>query len=187
MATVYNAYYLCIANVVRLAGGARTTWAQSFGIELHSTLMPASGGMAGASLAKPQDLLSAIAGNPATLTQFRGTNFTFGGGWVEPTYNLSHTGGILPNFGQFSAKSETEGSLLGNIGVTHDLDVIGLPATWSVGLLSQAGAGLSYRNVPASNGTSVSFSVLQMGSGVGVRRDGPALGRCDDHTRVGDI
>ena len=47
--------------------------------------MPSSGGMAGTGLTKPQDLLTAIAGNPATLTQFRGTNFTFGGGWVEPT------------------------------------------------------------------------------------------------------
>ena len=42
--------------------------AQSFGIELHNSLMPASGGMAGASLTRPQDLQSAINGNPATLT-----------------------------------------------------------------------------------------------------------------------
>ena len=109
-----------------------------------------------------------MGGNPATLTQFEGTNFTMGGGWIESTYNLSHVGGILPNLGTFSAKSEAEGSALGNIGVTHDLDVLGLPATMGLGLMSTAGAGLSYRNVPESNGTSVSLAILQIGSGVGV-------------------
>lgn len=40
----------------------RHAHAQTFGIELHNTLMPASAGMAGTSLARPQDLQSAING-----------------------------------------------------------------------------------------------------------------------------
>ena len=72
-----------------LTAGTRSATAQSFGVELHNTLMPASAGMAGASLALPQDLQSAINGNPATLTQFRGTQFSFGGAWAEATYNVS--------------------------------------------------------------------------------------------------
>jgi long-chain fatty acid transport protein len=159
---------LCLVAVLVTATSSRVAYAQSFGIELHNTLMPASGGMAGTSIARPQDVISSMGGNPATLTQFEGTNFTFGGGWIESTYDLAHVGGVLPNLGTFSAKSEQEGSALGNIGVSHDLDVMGLPATMGLALMSTAGAGLSFRNVPESNGTSVSLSVLQIGSGIGV-------------------
>ena len=41
-------------------------WGQVFGVELQNNLMPASGGMAGTSISRPQDLLSAINANPAT-------------------------------------------------------------------------------------------------------------------------
>jgi long-chain fatty acid transport protein len=91
---------------------------QSFGIELHNTMMPASGGMAGVSIARPQDLQSAINGNPATLTQFRGTQFSFGGGWAEGTYDVTQLAPLpLVNVAPFSAKSGTPGAALGNIGV----------------------------------------------------------------------
>ncbi|NIL99201.1 MAG: hypothetical protein GTO53_12060 [Planctomycetales bacterium] len=142
--------------------------AQSFGIELHSTLMPASGGMAGASLARPQDVNSALASNPATLTQFLGTQFTFGGGWVEPNYQLEHAGGVLPNVDAFAGKSESEGSALGNIVVAQDLRDAGVPGTFALGLLSSAGAGVHWRDIPASNGTSVLFQILEIGMGLGV-------------------
>ena len=82
---------VAILCVFGLSGGA---FAQSFGTELHNTLMPASGGMGGTSIAKPQDLQSALNGNPASLTQFRGTQFSFGGGWVEPTFNMSQSSNI---------------------------------------------------------------------------------------------
>ena len=48
---------------------ARMASAQTFGVELHNTLMPAAGGMGGVSIAQPQDLTSAINANPAALTQ----------------------------------------------------------------------------------------------------------------------
>src|SRR5689334_4513595 len=72
----------------------RSAAAQSFGVELNNTLMPASGAMAGASIALPQDLTSGINANPATLTQFQGTQFLFGGAWAEPTFNVEQTGPI---------------------------------------------------------------------------------------------
>jgi long-subunit fatty acid transport protein len=53
--------------------------------------MPASGGMAGASIAQPQDLLSGINANPASLTQFTGTQFLFRGALAEPTFNMTQT------------------------------------------------------------------------------------------------
>ena len=68
-----------------VAAGATSVRAQTFGVELHNTLMPASGAMAGTSIAQPQDFLSGINGNPATLTQFKGTQFTFSGAWADAT------------------------------------------------------------------------------------------------------
>ena len=53
--------------------------AQLYGIDFRNTLMPASGGMAGTSVAAPQDFLSAINGNAAALAQFEGTHFTIAG------------------------------------------------------------------------------------------------------------
>ena len=54
--------------VLAISGG--DAYGQTFGVELHNTLMPASSGMGGASFSQPQDVQSAIYGNPATMTQF---------------------------------------------------------------------------------------------------------------------
>jgi long-chain fatty acid transport protein len=142
--------------------------AQSLGVETHNTLMPASGGMAGASLSMPQDLTSAINGNPATLTQFYGTQFLFGGAWAEPTYNLSHQQGLLPTLGTFSAKSEAQGSLLGNIGVTQDFSALGAPATVGLGFISSAGGLVDFRDAPESNGTNTALTVFELVPALGV-------------------
>ena len=152
-------------GVVLIAGArfASQCRAQSFGVELHNTLMPASGGMAGTSLAMPQDLQSAIYGNPATLTQYSGTQFSFGGAWVEPTYNVEQLT-PLPAIGvdPYSAKSGLVGSATPNIGVTQDLSELGLPATFGIGLFSNAGAGVDFRDVPESNGTSADYLALDI-------------------------
>lgn len=156
----------CVAAIGLTAGSAQ---AQTFGIELHNNLMPASGGMAGASLSRPQDLQSAINGNPATLRQFQGTQFSFGGAWADANYKVSQAD-PLPLLGvtPFSATSSTLGSLLGNIGLTQDLDLFGLPATLGMGLMSSAGAGIDFRGIPESNGTSAQYLALDMVAAVGV-------------------
>ena len=148
----------------------REAHAQAFGTELHNTLMPASGGMGGASIARPQDLQSALFGNPATLTQYHGTQFSFSGAWVEPTYNVSHTAPPIPipGVGTYSAKSEAEGVAAGNIGVTQDFSAFGLPVTAGVGLFAGGGGGISFRNVPASNGTTALLQVLEITAAAGV-------------------
>lgn len=143
--------------------------AQSFGIELHNTLMPASGAMGGASIARPQDLQSAINGNPASLTQYRGTQFSFGGGWIEATYNVNQPTALpLIGVSPFSAKSETPGSALGAIGVTQDLSFMGLPATFGMGFLPNAGAGVDFTAAANSNGTSASYVALDIVNSFGV-------------------
>ena len=127
-------------------------FAQSFGPTLRNSVMPASGGMGGVSLARPQDVQSALNGNPATMAQLRGTQFSMSGSWIEPTFNVSHMGGSLPNVGDFAAKSNAQGSALGNIAVTQDLRALGLPMTYGMGLVGTSGAGLNLNQVPESNG-----------------------------------
>jgi long-chain fatty acid transport protein len=149
---------------------AETAYGQSFGVELFNNLMPASAGMAGASIASPQDVQSAIYGNPATMTQFRGTQFALGGAWVEPTYNLSVSEG-LPFIGvePFSdAKSDAQGVTAANIGVTQDLSAQGLPVTIGLGVMSGSGAGADFRHVRAANGTHSSLVALDVVAGAGV-------------------
>ena len=155
---------------VAMAACGNNVFAQSFGVELHNTLMPASGGMGGASIAQPQDLLSAINGNPAALTQFRGTQFTFGGGWAEVNYELTHTGnGALPGITPFMAGSGTPGSALGNIGVSQDLSVLGRPVTVGTALISTAGLGVDFAGDPNSNDSALTYQVLTLSPGVGVK------------------
>lgn len=142
--------------------------AQSFGVEVFNNLMPASGGMAGASIASPQDLQSAINGNPATLTQYHGTQFGLGGAWIEPTYNIS-VAEPLPFVGAYDAKSDAQGIAAPNIGVTQDLTAWGLPMTIGLGLMAGSGAGVDFREVPASNGTYASLVALDIIAGAGVQ------------------
>src|SRR5262245_50952842 len=103
----------CALVVLCAAMAAQVARAQSFGVELRNTLMPASGGMAGTSIARPQDLVSGINANPATLTQFHGTQFTVGGSWAEATFNINQTGNApIVGVSPFSAKSGTPGSVI---------------------------------------------------------------------------
>ncbi|MFN7876340.1 MAG: hypothetical protein ACK5PB_13555 [Pirellula sp.] len=61
-------------------GFSSVSCGQSFGVELQNTLMPASSGMGVVSIARLQDLISSMNANPASLSQFRGTQFSFGSG-----------------------------------------------------------------------------------------------------------
>ena len=142
MARYRYVWALAFTSLLVLSGP--TAQAQTFGVEAHNTLMPASGGMAGASIARPQDLTSAINGNPASITQFTGTQFLFGGAWAEPTFNLNQTAPIPfigpPQIDPFSAKSTAPGAPMGNIGVTQELSTYGLPATLGIGFISATGS-----------------------------------------------
>lgn len=151
------------ATSVALSLVCASAHGQTFGIELHNNLMPASGGMAGASLSQPQDLQSALNGNPATVRQFKGTQFSFSGAWADANYSITQTAPLpLVNVDPYSATSGTPGSLLGNIGLTMDLDPYGLPATMGMGLITNAGFGVDFRDVPESNGTSAQYLALDI-------------------------
>ncbi len=144
--------------------------AQSFGIELHNTMMPASGGMAGASITRPQDPLSAMNANPATLTQMQGTNFTFGGALIDPKINFEQRGSFpnpAPLVTPFNAESAYPASVLGNIGVTQDLSAMDIPATLAMGFVSNAGAGVDFVGVPQSEGTASTMLIFEIIMGAG--------------------
>ncbi len=142
---------------------------QAIGVLLQNNLMPASGGMGGVSIARPQDVQSALGANPATLSQRKGTQFSFSGAWVEPTITIDNDANLpLANIGSFEAKSKRPGSIVGNIGLTQDITSLGLPATLGVGLLTSSGLGVNYRDAVPSNGTSAELAILATAMGVGV-------------------
>jgi long-chain fatty acid transport protein len=134
--------------------------------------MPAAGGMAGVSIAKPQDLTSAVNGNPATMTQFRGTQFHFGGAWIDPTLRMTQTSNIPvagPSFIQpFSDTSTAPGTPAGNFGVTQDLSELGLPATFGMGFVTTSGGFADFRHVPESGGTNSGSTIFNMPASLGI-------------------
>jgi long-chain fatty acid transport protein len=147
----------------------QNSYGQAFGVELQASLLPASGGMGGAGIARPQDLQTSLALNPATLSQSKGTQFSFGGGWAEPTINLDNRESIpAASIEPFKGKSSRPGSIVGNIGVTQDFTALGLPVTVGVGLLTASGLGVDYRYIPESSGTTAEMAVLQTAVGAGV-------------------
>jgi long-chain fatty acid transport protein len=163
--------FLCMA-LVFCCGITDHTFAQTFGVELNNNVMPASGGMGGVSIARPQDFLSGINGNTATLTQFKGTQFTFSGAWAEATFNQTQTANI-PVIGQpivtpFSAKNSAPGSAVANIGVTQELSELGLPATIGIGFVTTSGALTNYTHVPESGGTGTGLFVFNLPVSLGV-------------------
>ena len=135
--------------------------------------MPASGGMAGVSIARPQDVPSAIFGNPASLAQFQGTQFCMGGAWVEGYPTITNNGLLnQQNPGQpFSVTSRTQGFAAPAVGVTQDLRGSGLPGTFGLGLTGLSGLGAEYRGrVPENsslNNVSGEYMVLGINVGAG--------------------
>ncbi len=154
-----------------IAIAPQQSFGQAFGVELQASTLPASGGMGGAGIARPQDLQTTLALNPATLSQFKGTHFSFSGAWVEPTINLDNNATLGPPGNQiqpFEAKSQRPGSIVGNIGITQDFTALGIPATAGLGLLTASGLGVNYNQDIASNGTAADMQVLQTTAAAGV-------------------
>ncbi|RLS43257.1 MAG: hypothetical protein DWH83_05120 [Planctomycetota bacterium] len=158
-----------IAALVVVLASAGSAAAQTYGIDFRNTLMPASGGMAGTSVAAPQDFLSAINANPAALTQYKGTHFTIGGAFAEATVDLEQKAAVpLLGVAAFSAKSSTPGAIVPAIGVAQEVDGLPLPTTVGLAVLGAAGGGSSYVQVPASNATASYLLLLEFAPSVAV-------------------
>lgn len=127
--------------------------------------------MAGVSIALPQDVPAAVFGNPATLAQFRGTQFTLGGAWVEGYPTVTRHGFLDPQE-NFSATSRTQGFVTPQIAVAQDLRALGVPGTLGLGLAGTSGLGAEYRGkAPAGsvvNDFSAEYMVLGLNAGAGL-------------------
>ena len=117
---------------------------------------------------------SAVFGNPATLTQFHGTQFTIGGGWIEGYPTVTNDGSLnTQNPGTpFSVTSRTQGFTGTEIGVTQDLRPLGYCGTVGLGMAGLSGAGAEYRGlVPESpnllDNLSSEYLVLGVNLGAG--------------------
>ena len=172
-------YVLGLAIVLAISAHAGSARGQGYGSDLQNVMGPASGGMAGVSIARPQDVPSAIFGNPATLAQFEGTQFTMGGGWVEGYPTVTNDGSLnqLSPGTPFSATSRTQGGVASEIGVAQDLRSIGLAGTIGMGLAGLSDLGDEYRGrVPESanfllfnnlNDESAAYMILGLNMGAG--------------------
>ncbi len=169
MSRVMIRWFLVGMLICTAFAGTRAAHAQTFGVELHNNLMPAAGAMGGVSIARPQDLTSSINANPATLTQFAGTQVMFGAAWTEPTFNMTQEQALpLLDVNLFSAKSTAPGVPVGNIGVTQELCELGLPATFALGFVTTSGAFADFRHVPQSNGTNTALTIFSLPVALGV-------------------
>jgi long-chain fatty acid transport protein len=133
-----NKKYLAIV-IAALAASSTAVVAGTNGTDLNNNLLPATGGMGGASVARTVEPAAAVFGNPANLTQYNeGTSFTFGATYFD--HNVE--GNASAAFGGADIKSQTNPYLVPTIAITQAFSenlVAGL------GLSVTAGLGADFR------------------------------------------
>jgi long-chain fatty acid transport protein len=144
---------------------APATQAGPWGYDLGNNLGPASQALAGTSLARPQDTVSSVFGNPATLTQFKGTQFTVGATFYMPEVYLEHDGSVTG--APFHGDSGTEIFPVPEIAVTQDLRGLNIPATLGIGFTATSGIGSEWRHEPESLGAGAEFIILGVNAALG--------------------
>lgn len=140
--------------------------ATTYGTDVNNSALPATGGMAGASIARTVEGAAAVFGNPANLTQYKeGTTFSFGATFLDPRISVKHDGSVVGT--PWSGTSNATNYLIPTIAVTQGLGGIGLE-NLVLGLgLSATGAGSDFRGVPGSldpNGEVIIF-MANVGAG----------------------
>jgi long-chain fatty acid transport protein len=139
----YN-IFIVFTTLLSLCMSFKSALGQGYGTDSQNVLAPAAGGMAGVSIAQPQDVPAAIFGNPSTLAQFQGTQFTIGGAWVEGYPTITNNGSL--NGGTpFSMTSRTQGFAAPEIGVIQNLRSLGVPGALGLGFGSLSGLGSEFR------------------------------------------
>ena len=152
-----------IATAILLSSTA--AYAGPYGYDLHNVLAPAAAGMAGTSIAKAPDTVSAVFGNPATMADIRGTQFTFGATFYKPEVELTHDGSVTGT--PFVANSGTDVFPVPQIAVTQDLRGLNIPATLGLGLTAVSGIGAEFRKEPGSLGAGAEFIIFGVNAGLG--------------------
>jgi long-chain fatty acid transport protein len=147
--------------------------------------------MAGTSIAHVEDPVSAVFGNPATLTTYYGgTNFLFGATFYMPRARMIHDGSAgyaTQLHGAYVAGSDTagDGSLAASsqtfdatskadvyavptVAVTQDLTGLGIPVVLGVGVSATSGIGVDYKHASNSLGAAAELINLGVNAGIGM-------------------
>jgi long-chain fatty acid transport protein len=139
--------------------------AANYGTDFNNTMLPATGGMGGASVARTVEGAAAVFGNPATLTQYNeGTTFSFGATFYKPKVNASHNG--LNSGAAWSGDSTATDYLIPTIAVTQALSpnlVAGL------GLTAQSGIGSDFRGQGVNLNPNSELLVFMANVGLGYK------------------
>jgi len=111
MKTLKNDWKLGAAVGTALSLGSAGAIAGPHGFDLHNVLNGAAASFAGTSIAHVEDPVSAVFGNPATLTTYYGgTNFMFGATFYMPRATMKHDGSAghaVSNFGDYDQSGST--------------------------------------------------------------------------------
>jgi long-chain fatty acid transport protein len=156
---------ITIAGAV-LFSTVSTIYAGPYGYDLHNTLSPAAAGMAGTSIARAPGPVSAVFGNPATMADYKGTQFTFGATFYKPEVALSHDGSVTGTAFD-NARSGTDVFPVPQVAVTQDLRGLNIPATLGLGLTATSGIGAEFRKTPGSLGAGAEFVIFGVNAGLG--------------------
>jgi long-chain fatty acid transport protein len=176
-----------VGTALSLGSGAAV--AGPHGFDLHNVLHGASASMAGTSIAHVEDPVSAVFGNPATLTTYYGgTNFMFGATFYMPRANMKHDGtagyavsetsGIYTtatsNPGNtaasysFNSTSKADVYAVPTVAVTQDLTGLGIPVVLGVGVSATSGIGVDYKHTSNSLGAAAELINLGVNAGIGM-------------------
>jgi len=134
--------------------------ATTFGTDVNNTVLPATGGMGGASIARTVEGAAAVFGNPANLTQYKeGTTFTFGATFLDPQIKVK-----APTWG---GTSNADNYLIPTVSVTQGLGGIGFENLVLGMGLTATGAGSDFRSVPGSGGGNGEVVIFMANVGAG--------------------
>ena len=175
-----------------LSMGSGAAFAGPHGFDLHNVFHGASAAMAGTSIAHVEDPVSAVFGNPATLTTYYGgTNFMFGATFYMPRARMQHDGSAGYAVGEaatlvnitagatgralaasggysFDATSKADVYAVPTVAVTQDLTGLGIPVVLGVGVSATSGIGVNYTHNSNTLGAAAELINLGVNAGIGM-------------------
>jgi long-chain fatty acid transport protein len=189
MKTLKNDWKLGAAVGTALSLGSAGAIAGPHGFDLHNVLNGASASFAGTSIAHVEDPVSAVFGNPATLTSYYGgTNFMFGATFYMPRARMQHDGSAgyataeVPSavdtqatYGrslasyEFDTVSKADVYAVPQVAVTQDLSGLGIPVVLGVGVTATSGIGVDYKHTSNSLGAAAELINLGVNAGIGMK------------------
>jgi len=179
-----------VGTALSLGSGAAV--AGPHGFDLHNVFHGASASMAGTSIAHVEDPVSAVFGNPATLTTYYGgTNFMFGATFYMPRARMQHDGSAGYAVGEatalvritagatgkakatsggysFDATSKADVYAVPTVAVTQDLTGLGIPVVLGVGVSATSGIGVDYKHHSNTLGAAAELINLGVNAGIGM-------------------